>query len=76
MDSILNLISGACLTFWDAIRTVRDKPLTPMPIKSNNTPFSGPHRSPARVSAGDTMLRIGAPIGLPAVLQGLGADPV
>jgi AraC-like DNA-binding protein len=46
-----------------------------MPIKSDNTPFSGPRRSPARRSVGDTMLRIGATIGLPAVLQGLGADP-
>jgi AraC-like DNA-binding protein len=46
-----------------------------MPIKSNNTPPPGPRRSPARGSVGDTMLRIGATIGLPAVLQGLGANP-
>jgi len=50
-------------------------PVKAMPIKSNNVPSSGPRRSPARGPVNDTMLRIGATIGLPAVLQALGADP-
>jgi AraC-like DNA-binding protein len=50
-------------------------PVAPMPIKSNNPTFSAARRTSARGSVGDTMLRIGATIGLPAVLQGLGADP-
>lgn len=75
MRFILNPIGAGCLTFRDALRTVRDKPVAPMPNKSNNTPSSGPRRSPAGGSSGDAMLRIGATIELPAVLQSLGARP-
>jgi AraC-like DNA-binding protein len=45
-----------------------------MPIKSRKTLSPG-RRSTVRGSAGDTMLRIGATIGLPAVLHSLGANP-
>jgi AraC-like DNA-binding protein len=47
----------------------------PMPTKSKHTPSTATRRSAARGSVGDTTLRIGATIGLPAVLQSLGASP-
>lgn len=46
-----------------------------MPFKPDHTPTSGLRRAAVRGAVGDAMLRIGATIGLPAVLQGLGADP-
>jgi len=46
-----------------------------MPIQSNNAPSSGPRRASPRGSVGDAMLRIGATMGLPAVLRDLGAEP-
>ena len=45
-----------------------------MPIQSKSTSPPGRRRAPAAL-AGDTMLRIGATIGLPAVLRDLGANP-
>jgi AraC-like DNA-binding protein len=75
MHAILNRISGARLTFRDAISTVRDQPSALMPNKSSNTSSSGPRGTSAGGSGGDAMLRIGATIGLPTVLRSLGANP-
>lgn len=46
-----------------------------MPIKSKKVSSPRPRRFSARGLAGDTMLRVGATIGLPDVLRDLGADP-
>lgn len=46
-----------------------------MPIKSNKRPSPARRVNAARRAAGDTMVRIGATMGLPAALQSLGANP-
>ncbi len=45
-----------------------------MPIKSNKRPSPARRVTAVRRAAGDTMVRIGATIGLPAALQSLGAN--